>query len=758
MNTDTLPNPETRFDRDSWGVAVAAIGHLVITVILLLAEIGRPSDGWIYDTVGLDRSVVAVQNTSSAASPLAPGDVVVAVEGQRLAPLLASLHPATPTVAWHTGGTVRYTVLRNQQTLELAVPLAPHSLLYLWRIPSIRESWPSTLAEFVNLAIVFFVFVRRPRNLGARALLLVFAMFLGAENSVIDYNVIAGYFMPPGLYYGLIFWGWSWAWWLLPSLISFVLVFPLRKGPLRHHARLTLVLLYGLPTAFTLLALTIGSVAILFVTMGVLVSVFLATTLVSTIHTLRTTRDPIVRAQLGWIFLGLLLTVGVQLVYWQIRLWFPDSRSSQLPPGDDISQLIFPLCAAIAILRYRLFDLDLVINRALVYLVLTTGVVCLYVLVVSYLGTLLRMPDSLLLSLFATSLVAMLFAPARQWVQQGVNRLMYGERDEPYRVLTRLGQQLAITQEPTTALAQTVATVAQALKLPYVAIVLQKGESQQSIATYGHAPVTVNRYPLLYAGEPIGDLLAATRLPHEALTPADERLLRDLARQIGVAAHAAQLTADLQRSRTRLVTAREEERRRIRRDLHDGLGPTLANFAMRLEQARESLPPGAEESEALLATLTAEAQSTITDVRRLVYQLRPPDLDEFGLVAALREYLHRMTPKGTMITFHAPETLPTLPAAVEVAAYRIVQEAVNNAIKHARASAISVTLALSPASAAPLSLAVEIGDNGVGLPADHPVGIGLHSIRERAEELGGQWVISNRAERGVQVIAYLPLV
>jgi signal transduction histidine kinase len=228
---------------------------------------------------------------------------------------------------------------------------------------------------------------------------------------------------------------------------------------------------------------------------------------------------------------------------------------------------------------------------------------------------------------------------------------------------------------------------------------------------------------LRYQETKIGELRVAARRMDEALSQSDLKVLGDLAWQVGIALYAAQLTADLQRSRTRLVTAREEERRRIRRDLHAGLGPTLANFAMRLEQARESLPPGAAESGALLATLTAEAQSTTRDVRRLVYQLRPPDLDEFGLVSALREYLHRMTPKGTTIALQAPEALPNLPAAVEVAAYRIVQEAVNNVIKHARASVITVTLALSPAVAAPLSLAVEIGDNGVGLPVDHPVRI-----------------------------------
>jgi signal transduction histidine kinase len=384
-------------------------------------------------------------------------------------------------------------------------------------------------------------------------------------------------------------------------------------------------------------------------------------------------------------------------------------------------------------------------------------VVGVYVLMVSYLGTLFHAQDNLVLSLLATSLVAVLFAPARDLVQRSVNRLMYGERDEPYRLLTRLGQQLEITLEPSAALAQTVETVAKALKLPYVAIALQKEESLQPVIAYGHSLATVSRYPLLYAGEAIGELVAAARTPHEALTPADERLLRDLARQLGVAAHAAQLTTDLQRSRTRLVTAREEERRRIRRDLHDGLGPTLANVAMRLEQARESLPPSAGEADAILAQLTVQAQTTITDIRRLVYELRPPDLDEYGLVSALREYLHRMQPRGTTITLTAPDALPALPAAVEVAAYRIVQEAVNNAVKHAKASVIAVTVAL-PEKPAPLSLHIEVCDNGIGLPVDHPVGIGLHSMRERAEELGGTICFENQPRGGTSVQVRLPLL
>jgi signal transduction histidine kinase len=363
------------------------------------------------------------------------------------------------------------------------------------------------------------------------------------------------------------------------------------------------------------------------------------------------------------------------------------------------------------------------------------------------------------INLVATVIVLLTTPRVYRWLRISINDLVYGQHDDAFALLATVHPHLESMSTPQAILPTIAATIAQTLKLPYVAIAAQEGETALEASFGAVRPgVALETLPLRYEETKIGELRVAARRADEPLSQSDHKVLGDLARQVGIALHAAQLTADLQRSRTRLVTAREEERRRIRRDLHDGLGPTLANFAMRLEQARENLPPGAEESAALLTRLTAEAQSTITDVRRLVYQLRPPDLDEFGLVSALREYLHRMTPKGTTITLQAPETLPNLPAAVEVAAYRIVQEAVNNAIKHARASVITVTLALSPAVAVPLSLAVEICDNGVGLSVDHPVGIGLHSMRERAEELGGQWMLSNRSEGGVRVMAYLPLV
>jgi signal transduction histidine kinase len=345
----------------------------------------------------------------------------------------------------------------------------------------------------------------------------------------------------------------------------------------------------------------------------------------------------------------------------------------------------------------------------------------------------------------------------RDRLQLGVNRLMYGRRDEPVTVLSQLGARLEETMVPDEILPRLVDTVVQALKLPYAAIALKVAEQFKIQAEGGHATGRTESFLLIYQGETIGQLVVARRAPDEDFNHADRLLLTNIARQAGAVAHSVRLTAALQQSRQQLVTAREEERRRIRRDLHDGLGPTLANMAMRLEQARESLPPDASESDALLAALTAQAQTTITDIRRLVYELRPPDLDEYGLVSALREYLHRIQPKGTAVTLTAPEARPALPAAVEVAAYRIVQEAVNNAVKHAKADTIKVVLILPEAPEPSLSLHIEVCDNGIGLPVDHPVGIGLHSMRERAEELGGSCHIGNRANGGVQVVAQLPI-
>src|SRR5919202_972116 len=413
-----------------------------------------------------------------------------------------------------------------------------------------------------------------------------------------------------------------------------------------------------------------------------------------------------------------------------------------------------PLATGMAILKYRLYDIDLIINRTLVYGSLTASVIGLYVLVVGGLGVLFQAQGNFAVSLLATGLVAVLFQTLRDRLQRGVNRLMYGERDEPYVVLSRLGQRLEATLAPDTAPKTIVETVAQALKLPYAAIALKQDDGYVTVAEHGAPVGEPVVLPLAYHKEQVGRLLLAPRAPGEAFTLSDRRLLNDLARQAGVVVHAVRLTADLQRSRERLVTAREEERRRVRRDLHDGLGPRLASLTLKHDAARNLLAHDPAAADALLAELKGQTQEAIADIRRLVYDLRPPALDQLGLVSAIRQQAANNS-DGLSLSVEAAEPLPPLPAAVEVACYRIAQEAMTNVMRHARgARACRVRLSIDEAGN---ELELEITDNGVGLPDDRRAGVGMTSMRERAAELGGTCLIESVPTGGTRVLARLQL-
>ncbi|HEX2728259.1 MAG TPA: GAF domain-containing sensor histidine kinase, partial [Rubrobacteraceae bacterium] len=295
------------------------------------------------------------------------------------------------------------------------------------------------------------------------------------------------------------------------------------------------------------------------------------------------------------------------------------------------------------------------------------------------------------------------------------------------------------------------------LKLPHVAIELKLGDGYETAAETGRPAGEALRLPLVYGSETVGRISLSPRAPGESFSAADRRLLKDLARQAGVAVHAVRLTADLQRSRERLVTAREEERRRIRRDLHDGLGPALSSAMLKLGAARRLLPSGSPAA-GFIVEVREDMRATVADVRGLVYNLRPPALDQLGLVLAIRDYAEQCAlddEAGMRVTVEAPENLPLLPAAVEVAAYHIAREAITNAARHARARSCVIRLALKGA-AGRLDLVLEVSDDGVGLPDERPAGVGLHSMRERAEELGGVFSVGSSPEGGTRVSARLP--
>lgn len=413
------------------------------------------------------------------------------------------------------------------------------------------------------------------------------------------------------------------------------------------------------------------------------------------------------------------------------------------------------LCMAaiwVALLRHRLFGIELIVNRALVYGGLTAGVAVIYAVVVGGLGALFQARGGVLVSLVGAGVVGVVFHPLRERLQRGVDRLLYGARGDPYAVVSQLGRRLAAVLEPDAVLPAIVETVTAELKLPYAALVLRQPDGSSDVRAAVGTPATrCTVLPLRYQGERIGELIVAPRPGEADLGAADRRLLEDLARQAGVAAHAIQLTDALRRSRELLVGTREEERRRLRRDLHDGLGPALATITMQGDTARGLVRVDPDEAEAILGELTVQAQATIAEVRRLIHGLRPPVLDDLGLVAALRSLAASFGPSAPEVALDAPGSLPPLPAAVEVAVYRIAQEALTNAVRHADARHCVIRLSCGEV------LRLSISDDGRGLRPGREAGVGLASMRERAEELGGTCRVVRGEDGGTVVDASLPV-
>jgi signal transduction histidine kinase len=464
------------------------------------------------------------------------------------------------------------------------------------------------------------------------------------------------------------------------------------------------------------------------------------------------------RQQMKWLAYFLATAVVVQLLVFEFPgaffyPWIFDTIWYELI--ILVVFLGFPLIIGLAVFKYRLYAIDLVINRTLVYGGLTLVVVLIYVFTVGLLSLFFQTSGSLAISLVTTGLIAVAFHPVRERLQRSVNRLMFGERDDPYAVLSHLSKQLQTTAVPGETLASIVETIAATLKLPHAAIELVEQEEQVGRASVGQPVGETVELPLRYHNETVGRLTVSPRAPGEKFTAREQQLLADIAGQTGAVASATRLTMALQRSREKLVLAREEERRRIRRDLHDGLGPTLASQTLKLDTLLELVTDDPQAAAEQVASLKSQTRLMVTEIRRLVYELRPPALDELGLLEALRAHLAQMEGSNGSLRISieaSPEPLPALPAAIEVAAYRIVLEAVTNVIRHAQAGTCAVQLRRETNY-----LMLRVRDDGLGLPPDFEAGLGQTSMRERAEELGGMCEINSGLRGGTKVVARLPL-
>jgi signal transduction histidine kinase len=341
-------------------------------------------------------------------------------------------------------------------------------------------------------------------------------------------------------------------------------------------------------------------------------------------------------------------------------------------------------------------------------------------------------------------------------LQRSVDHLFYGQRAETEKVLKQLSKRLEAVK-PDEALRIVVETTARALKLPYVAIAMKNEDTISSVASTGTPTTPTIPLPLTYQMETVGEMLLAPRAPGEAFSTDEWDFLHALGSQAALAVYTVRLMTELRRSRQHLVTMREEERLRLRRDLHDGLGPLLSTIMHKVGLVRALYRCQPETADALLNQLEDEIELAMGDLKGIVYNLRPPALDELGLVGAVRAFVAghgnevQMGQDALQVTVETPDQLPRLSAAVEVAAYRIVQEAVTNVSRHARAHSCQVRFLVKDA------LQIEVRDDGQGFAPTARAGVGLTSMRERAEELGGVFEIAKGRPGGAQITVRLPL-
>ena len=416
-----------------------------------------------------------------------------------------------------------------------------------------------------------------------------------------------------------------------------------------------------------------------------------------------------------------------------------------------------PIAVAVALRQRRLYDIHLAMSRSLTYVMVLWAAVAIYAATIAVVGVVLRRPGAEWLPWVAAAVVALVFSPLRHALQSVANRLTYGHWSAPADVLAATERRLRDATDLPGLLQAMVVEVAELLRLPRLEVLDRDGEL---VCVAGEATTGPTEEQVLSAyGSPVGTLRWATT----SLGAGDRRVLRAGGEQLGEALHAIALVAALRRAQERLVVTREEERKRLRRDLHDGLGPSLAALGMEVDSLRNRLPMlRAEQADAELVQLRSGIHRTVVEVRRVVDGLRPPALDELGLDEAIQQLVHRLTgpelrsatqadPLSVMVSVGVDGQVE-LPAATEVAAFRITQEALTNAIRHSDARHVSVSIGVSGAD-----LAVRVTDDGHGMVEPRDGGVGLSAMRERAEELGGSVAIRSEPTLGTTVEARLPL-
>lgn len=745
-------------------VVVLLLGALAFEALRLVTPSDGTDVGGSADPYGTSGVTIEPHLGTAASTPFRPGDRVIAMMGRSVEAWAALLlDPALPRPMVRDGDPIAYTIERNGRQFDVTFTARPFDTL-----SALAEDWGVLVLALSMQIVGVYLFARRPAEAAVRALLIVgTGMFastvpwaLGMQ--VTDLATASGfwlYALTAGLAYSLFWCG----------ALHFALVFPKPHRFVADRRRLV-GMAYVVPIVAQILVIVgvaaasgrvLPAISAWLLGQAAIGVAAIVTSVALIGHSYFRLADPISRLQLRWVA-GAVALAAIS----GLALWFVPEliMGEPLLPRSAVALLAlpFPFALAIAIEHHHLFDLDKVVNRSLVYGGLTVGILMTYTLTVALIGGLIPGNAPYAVALLGAGAVALAALPLRDRMQRQVNRLMFGDRDEPDRALRRLGQRLEASLDPQTVLPTLVEAVAEAMRAPYVAIELQGDGHPRVEAAYGSTPMDPNgprepvRLPIVYRGMPIGRLVVVPRGAGERFSAADERLLADLARQAAPAIEAVRLTGDLRRSREELVATREEERRRLRRDLHDELGPALAGSLMKLGAARSMMAAEPVRAGELLDDLETDARAMIDDIRRIARDLRPPALDELGLVGVLRQRVATFdggSPDPHLrVSLEAPDSLPPLPAAVEVAALRIALEGLTNAARHSRAACAQIRVAVDGET-----LVVSVTDDGIGIPADAKPGVGQASMRERADELGGSLTLATPESGGTTILARLPI-
>jgi two-component system, NarL family, sensor kinase len=446
-------------------------------------------------------------------------------------------------------------------------------------------------------------------------------------------------------------------------------------------------------------------------------------------------------AQLAWLVIGSTTAVVLFLpTGWGVTSYWATGLLIGVP--------LFPVACTVAILRHQLFDLDMALNRTLVYATLSAGIFGLYLLIVELARVLVGTGAELGGSVVAAALVAVIFVPSRALIQRAVSGLMYGSRADPARTMSTLSASLEGPADDE--LSAAVGAIAQSLRLSNLVVVVDGRE----IGT-AQGEATPTRIALRFRDQDVGELLAWPRRGQAHLDPEDIEALRFVAGPLATAVHSVQLTDQLQRSRQQIMETRTAERKRLHRDLHDGLGPALTAVALKADAAGNVVDGDPSRAKLLIDQIASEAREAIGDVRRIAHGLRPPTLDQYGLLESVSYEAHRFTSRldghPLIVNVDLPPSLPPLSDGTAAAAYRIVTEALTNVARHSNASRVTVTVECGT------SFCLEVMDDGSSADQSWPEGFGISSMRRRALDCGGI-LVAGPTTSGGYIRAELPLV